>query len=96
LHGEVADARHQEDLRLRNETRPDFCLTGRHYAVLLAPHNQSFDAAQPTTEIRVTEPVRLEDIAERFALALTRGAKLSVRLGGIDGLSADAPSNNSH
>jgi hypothetical protein len=40
--------------------------------------------------------VRLENIAERFALALTRGAKLSVRLGGIDGLSADAPSNNSH
>ena len=52
LHGEMADARHHEDLRLRNETRPDFRLTGRHYAVLLAPRNQSFvgNAAQPTTE----------------------------------------------
>jgi hypothetical protein len=80
LHGEMADARHHEDLRLRNETRPDFRLTGRQNAVLLAPHNQSFvgNAAQPTTEIRMTKPVRLEDIAERFALALTRGAKLMI------------------
>jgi hypothetical protein len=47
-------------------------------SLLGSPHNQSFvgNAAQPTTEIRVTEPVRFEDIAERFALALTRSAKL--------------------
>ena len=78
LHGEVADVGHHEHLRLRNTTRPDFRLIRRCQAVLLAPHNQSFvgNAAQPATEIRMTEPVRLEDVAERFVLALTRGAIL--------------------
>src|SRR5262249_53120957 len=78
LHGEVADVGHHEHFRLRNNTCPDFRLTRRRQAVLLPPHNQGFvrNAAQPATEIRVTEPVRFEDVAERFVLALTRGAKL--------------------